>query len=280
MSKPTRDVRPKSQKEISNDLISAFDKTAGNPNTTEELNRAEQVSFKGDTTKPFTVGLQDLDNAVQYYFDKVIQPHVIQNGKRIPMPIVYGDAEKWKQIQKDGFYRDKNGKIMAPLLTYKRTGFDRVKNITSKIDANMPRNFGVFQKPYSQRNVYDNFALLNNRIPEKQFYGVVVPDYININYDVVVYTYYIEQMNKIIEAINYAAGSYWGDPERFKFKADIDGYSTIVDLQQSSERIVKSTFSIKMFGYLIPDTIQKDTNFDYSKYSNKTKIIVKENLEN
>jgi hypothetical protein len=31
-------------------------------------------------------------------------------------------------------------------------------------------------------------------------------------------------MNKLIEAINYASDSYWGDPESFKFKASIDSF--------------------------------------------------------
>jgi hypothetical protein len=32
------------------------------------------------TTKPFTVGLKDIDESIMYYFDNVIKPSVIQNG--------------------------------------------------------------------------------------------------------------------------------------------------------------------------------------------------------
>ena len=48
-----------------------------------------------------------------------------------------------------------------------------------------------------------------------------MPDYVTINYSCVVQTYYTDQLNKIVEAINYASDSYWGNPERFKFRARI-----------------------------------------------------------
>jgi hypothetical protein len=68
----------------------------------------------------------------------------------------------------------------------------------------------------------------------------------------------MDQMNKIVEAINYASDSYWGDPNRFKFKASIDTFSNTTELSTDQDRIVRSTFTIKLNGYIIPDTIQKD----------------------
>jgi len=65
-------------------------------------------------------------------------------------------------------------------------------------------------------------------------------------------------MNPIIEAINYASDSYWGDPSRFKFNARIDSFNTVVEVTDGKDRNVKSNFEIKLNGYLIPNTIQKD----------------------
>jgi hypothetical protein len=62
-------------------------------------------------------------------------------------------------------------------------------------------------------------------------------------------------MNKIVESINYASDSYWGDPERFKFRASIDNYTTVTELIQGGDRTVKTTFQIKMAGYIVSDTI-------------------------
>ena len=271
-NQPTREVRPKNQKELANEQVNPYLPNQGNPNDTTSLNRGEQRSFKGDDVKPFYVGLKDLDETIIYYFDNIIRPFVIQNGERIAVPVVYGDAEKWKSVQKDGYYRDKNGKIMAPLITFRRTGFDPVRSLGNKLDANFPLNFGVFQKKFSQRNVYDNFSVLTNRKPQVQYYGVIYPDFVNLTYSLTVYTYYIEQMNRIIESINYAANSYWGDPERFKFRTTIDNYTTAVELQQNTDRVVKSTFDLKLYGYLVPDSINKDINNTVKTFFNKTKI--------
>ena len=79
-------------------------------------------------------------------------------------------------------------------------------------------------------------------------------------------------MNKIVEAMNYASDSYWGNPERFKFRARIDNYTTSVELENAGNRIVKTQFSLKLNGYLIPDTIQKELA-SVKKLSNATQII-------
>ena len=274
-----RKVTPKTQREISESLQEPLTPggvgfaPTGNPNNANNINRANQTSFKDDTTKPFSVGLEDLDWAVMYYFQNVIKPTVKQNGELLPVPIIYGSPEKWKSFQKDGYYRDVNGRIMAPLLMFKRNSIDKNRSVANKLDANQPNNIAVTSKKYSQQNAYSKFNILNGIKPEQTLYATVVPDYLTVTYDCAVFTYYNDQLNKIIEAVEYASDAYWGDPERFKFKTNVDSFTSTVELSDNTERIVKSTFTLKMFGYIIPDTIQKDTSF-IGKFSNRNKLIV------
>ena len=272
LNKPT----PKTQREISVEQHKSTYVPAGNPKYADPnvpgVNRALQTSFRDDNTKPFSIGIKDIDEAVFYYFENVIQPSVYQNGERLPVPIVYGSQEKWKSFQKDGYYRDQNGRIMAPLIMFKRDSITKNRSIGNKLDANNPHNYSVSQKKYDSRNSYDNFKVLTNRIPEKQFYATVIPDYVTIDYTCIVFTYYVEQLNKIIEAIGYASDAYWGDPERFKFKALIDSFGFQTELTQDDERVVRSTFNIKLNGYIVPDILQKDIN-SIKKFSDTTKII-------
>jgi len=286
-----RKPNPKSQQQISNDQVDPYvfperDESYGNPNIPSnfqqftdtrqsgiEFNRSEQMSFKGDTVKPFVVGLQDIDEAIMFYFQNVIRPFVYQNGVRIEVPIIYGSPEKWKSVQKDGYYKDKNGAIMAPLIMFKRDTMDKNRSLTNKLDANHPHLYTSWAKAYNPKNAYSNFNVLTNRIPVEQFVVNVVPDYVNLTYTCAIQTYYVEQMNKIIEAINYASDSYWGDPERFKFKASIDSYSTAIEVSDATNRIIKGTFTIKLFGYIVPDTVQKDVTA-IKKYNSKAQIII------
>jgi hypothetical protein len=86
-------------------------------------------------------------------------------------------------------------------------------------------------------------------------------------------TLLIEQNNKIVEAIEFASDSYWGDPNRFKFKANIDNFSTTTLLEQGQDRAAKSTFNIKLFGYIIPDTVNKDLVTARSKFYTQAQVI-------
>jgi hypothetical protein len=271
---------PKTQRELSVERQEPYIPPAGapgfsptgNPNDSNQPNRALQTTFKGDTTKPMSIGIQDIDEAIMYYFQNVIRPSVFQNGEKIPVPVIYGSPEKWKSFQKDGYYRDLQGRIMAPLLMFKRNTITKDRSLNNKLDANNPHNVAVVGQSYKKRNEYSKFNALNNVKPEKTYYVTVVPDHLTITYDCVAFTYYNDQLNKIVEAIEYASDSYWGDPERFKFKATINSFNTTTELSETGERVVKSTFTLNIYGYIIPDTIQKDLKAA-RKFSEKNRIV-------
>lgn len=261
---------PKSQVEISQDTIEPYVNNGKAP-VPSSKKRENQRTRKNDDVKQFSVGLKDVDEAIFYYFNNVIRPSVIQNGTKINVPVLYGSPERWAAMQKDGFYRDNNGKIQTPLIMFKRDSIEKNRTLGNKLDANNPNHFGIFQKSYSQKNFYDNFAALNNRIPVKEYYGVIMPDYVNLVYSCTVFTEYVEQMNKIVESINFSSDSYWGDPERFKFRAAIDTYTTVTELVQGGDRTVKTSFQIKIAGYIVPDSI--NTNIGNSnKYFSKSAV--------
>jgi hypothetical protein len=87
----------------------------------------------------------------------------------------------------------------------------------------------------------------------------------------------MDQLNKIIEAIEYASDSYWGDPSRFQFRAMIDSFNIKTELADKEERTVSSTFSIKMNGYIVPDVLQKDVTA-LKKLQDVVKIRVSEQV--
>ena len=236
-------------------------------------NRGTDYSLKDDTVKDISIGLQDIDNAVLFYFNNVIKPTVIQNEQRLAVPVIYGSQERWKSIQNDGFYRDKNGKLMVPLIMLKRVSIEKNRTLGNKLDGNVVHNYQVVGTKFNQRNIYDNFAVLTNRIPSKQYYISSVPDYINVNYECIIFTDYIEQNNKLVEAVQFASDSYWGDVNRFKFRANIDSFNTPIILEQGADRAARSSFNIKLFGYMLPDTINKDLAVARSKFYTKAQVV-------
>jgi len=251
-------VNPKSQAELRRETIQTYGvegysgSLADLPNNKK---REEQRSVKNDDVQTLKIGLRDIDEAIFYYFKNVIKPTVIQNNSQKNVPVLYGSPERWKAVQKDGFFRDRNGKIQLPLILVRRDSIEKNRQLGNKMDANNPNNFGVFEKRWSKKNQYDRFSILNNRSEVTEYHAVVIPDYVNITYSCIMFTEYFEQMNKLIEAVNYASDSYWGDPEKFSFRAMINDYSTVTEVNQGQDRTVRTNFTINLLGHIIPDTI-------------------------
>jgi hypothetical protein len=234
------------------------DKPDSSEGTVFSRNRGKDLSFKGSKIKDISIGLEDLDNAIQYYFDNVIRPNVIQNNARIAVPVIYGDSERWKSVQNDGFYRDQNSKVMVPLIMYRRTNIEKNRTLGNKIDGNKVHNFQVFETRYNQRNQYDKFDILTNRIPSKQYYVSVVPDYVTVTYECILFTNFVEQNNKLIEAIEFASDSYWGDFNRFHFRTKIDSFAVTNTIEQGADRAARTSFTMTLNGYLVADSINKE----------------------
>ena len=289
MARPRKPI-PKTQRQLSLEQQEAFKGIenrgdSGNPNLSDgnfnanvqstgiEFNRSKEMSFKDDDTKQYSVGIQDIDEAVFYYFRNVIKPFVYQNGDRREVPIIYGAPERWKSFQRDGYYRDKSNAIMLPIIVIKRDTITKDRTVANKLDANSPNLSGVWQSKFSSDNFYDNFSTLNNRKPVKTFYAVAQPDYVTMEYSCLIQTYYMSQLNKIIEACEYASDAYWGDPSKFKFRAFIDSFTTATELVQNQDRLVKGTFGIRLRGYIIPNTIQKELK-SLKKYNSRAKVTI------
>lgn len=245
------------------------------PDIRPNQNRAN-ITSKNDSkaNTDFHLGLEAIDESIFYYFENIIKPSVLSNGDMIDVPVIYGSGERWKLAQKDGFYRDKGGKVQAPLVMLKRETIEKRRDLGNKLDANSPQLYITHQEKYTKRNSYDRFALLNNRIPQKEFTATVVPDYVNLTYNGIIWTNYISQLNKIIEAINYSSDSYWGDPEKFKFMAQIDQFSNINELTSEDSRIVRANFSLRLQGYIVPDNVQKKLKEQNTRYFSKAQIVL------
>jgi hypothetical protein len=260
-------VRPENRKEFMSKLIGPA--YAPNEGTVQkpfseptklgqpEQNRAYEISEKKDGDKDFTIGIKDVDEALMYYFNNHLKLSVVQNNSKLTVPVIYGTPENWKSVQRDGYYRDQNEKLMAPLLMFKRSSVTQNRDLGYKLDGNQVYNVQLFKKAFSRRNIYSNFNILNNRVPETKYVVSATPDYITVEYECIVWTYFVEQMDKLIESLNFASRSYWGDPNRFLFYSSIESFQDSITYDIGDNRAVRTNFTITLNGYLIPDTLNK-----------------------
>jgi hypothetical protein len=243
------------------------------PRKQRVLNRGYLYTRTADDIGELSVTLMDLDSAIMFYFDSVIKPSVEDSGENVKVPIMYASPERWKSIQRDGFLRDKKRQIVTPVIVYRRTSVERDDTIPQdKLDANNPHLFYTFEKKYSQVNRYDNFQTQIGILPQKEYYNVMLPDYVNLSYDFIIWTSYIEQMNAIVEKVVYSDGAYWGDPEKLRFRSRIESFTDVTEVGDT-ERLVRTNFTVTLRGYLLPEG-----NFDHrsttQKFITPKKIII------
>lgn len=211
-------------------------------------NRGLDTRFDGEE-KPLEVTLHTIDSAIINYLDTRIVPMVSQDGTTFKVPVLYANAERWKSIVADGVYRDKFDKIQLPLVTLRRISMKQ-NSMNSAINR---YNTYTFSTKYNRRNAYDKFSVLNGIVPSRQYYTTIIPDYYDITYEGIIWTEYVEQMNKITEAISFETEEYWGERNHYKFKTHVGEFTQEVDLPPIKDRIVRTKFIMVVKGYLLPE---------------------------
>ena len=87
----------------------------------------------------------------------------------------------------------------------------------NKMDRKQTTKFSnIYTKVFFKVIDMTNSVEQSGITPNKEYFNVVVPDYVTLNYEFTIWTSYIEQMNKIIERINYTDEAYWGEPGKMK----------------------------------------------------------------
>jgi hypothetical protein len=246
----------------------------------KEFNRGTKISRNSpgakDDVKNISVGIMDMDSAIMYYFNEVIKPDVTVNEEKVKVPCIYASPERWTTISKQGYLRDKKRQIIVPLIVFKRTGMTRDDNMpVDKLDANDPKLKYSFQKKFTQHNRYDKFSVLKNISPGREYYNVAMPDYVQLTYEFTIWTSYIDQMNKIVEKINYSDGAYWGEPGKMRFRTRIDSFSDASQIE--GERLIKTTFSMTLNGYIVPEHYNSETTTQ--KYLTPKKLVIRESAD-
>ena len=243
----------------------------------DQLNRGNELRRDTDKNKNISVGLLEVDSALFYYFEHVIKPEIEEAGETVKVPLVYANAERWKSIKKDGYARDHKNKRLTPIIAFRRTSFAKDTNMpVDKLDPLNPKIHRTYQAQYSRENRYDRFSATQGIVPKNEYYSVAVPDYVTLSYDFIIWTNFTDQMNNIVEKINWSEGSYWGDESKFKFRATIDSFEDASEYE-TAIRNIKTNFSVTLYGYLLPDTFSNRSTTQ--KYLSKKVIQLNETVD-
>ncbi len=244
-----------------------------NPRVDLGKQRHLQTRRDKDKTRSVSVTLYDIDFSVKSFVEQKMMLRVEDNGESIVVPTIYANSEKWASIQKDGFLKDKKGKTIVPLITFRRSnvainqGLKRNKVATTKQIAY------VMQQKYNRMTPYDKFSTQYEKKRPYEYFMTPMPDFVDITYDFIIWCEYQNQLNHILEQFVYFSGQAFGDKNYFKFSTNLDGMSIEDNNTTGQDRIVRSNFQITVHGYLIPKDVAAETTTKRVISANKISFV-------
>lgn len=223
-----------------------------------KLNKAKQIRRDKDNVKNVSVGIYDVDSAFKNFLEKDVRPTVEDDGRFFPVPVMYASPEKWASAQRDGFMKDDNGMILTPVIVFKRDNLSINTELSKLKVAQNEDAHQAFERKYTKVNRYDQFSILTGEVPKKEFLSVERPDYVDLQYEVIVWCDYMEQVNKVVEQIVFFQGRSFGERYKFVIKGDSYSFETIAEMGQ--DRITKATISLVAKAYIVPEYVGLNNN--------------------
>lgn len=151
------------------------------------------------------IRIEDVDRAIKRWFDERVDAHVVdQRGTSRKVPVLFAAGERWVSSADERGIRDRDGKLILPVLSLKRMSLDPV-NAMSALGTNVPRlqvskrindktsilASNDLSRPISDRRLRSGAVYEIYTIPFP-FVGIA-------NYQVVVQSQYMHQLNTIVE---------------------------------------------------------------------------------
>ena len=225
-----------------------------NLNTRGGGNESQTIIPGTDLSKQYSITLKDIDTSIIKYIKNVIKPTVQEANERVKVTVMYGNEERWKAVRKRGVLRDRNNALILPLIMLKRTAVEKSDAIPG-YEHDIRRKYTeiVRKSGWSKENRYSKFAIQTGESPVYENLVTSIPNFVNITYEFVLWTNFIEQMNPLVESFMEYDKTYWGDTNTYRFISNLDSVSDASEMSQDGERFIKSTFSVTSKAYLLPE---------------------------
>ena len=235
-------------------------------------NRSQTIVPGKDFTKNYSITLKDIDTTILSHIKEVMKPTVREANEVLKVPVMWANEERWKMVRKNGVLRDKNGSIILPLIIIRRTdtSFNEAMPLSFDHDVEGKYIQVTRNQKWSKDNRYDRFTVQNGMDPIAENIVTGVPDFVDVTYDFILWTNYIEQMNGLVELFIEQENKYWGDTTDYKFLCNFDTITDASEMDVGGERMIRSNFSVMARAYLLPEYIN-------SVVTNKVSTTKKQN---
>ena len=226
------------------------------------IDRSQQTRRDNDDVVVPNIGLYDIDYAIFYHLTEKTGLFVISNSTKIAVPVMFGNGEKWSQIRQYGFLRDDNKKILTPIIILRRvdvTPDDRISLAAGQLWGGNSMTFVPMKTTGMQ---YDRTAGQYLTKDSYEYYLLTVPEYVRVNYEMVIWTDLQEQMNQLVQMILPTSNHMWGD--YYTFRTQVQSVTHDNVNAPGEDRLIKTTISLLVDGYLRNEFVYNESSIQKS----------------
>jgi hypothetical protein len=106
----------------------------------------------------------------------------------------------------------------------------------------------TFERKYTKANRYDRFSL-SQASPIKEFYSVDVPKFVQIEYELLIWTNNSIQLNEVVEQLIWFDGKAFGDAHKFITHIDPPSFESVNS--NGDDRIVRATMGMRTKAHIL-----------------------------
>jgi hypothetical protein len=249
------------------------------------LNRALQVRRDDDIVRNQQRTIYDIDYAIKWFIDNDIQPQITANEQLVPVPVIFANGEKWDNVRRLGYLRDEKGMLQSPIIMLKRNSVAE-RDSQRTLDVNRPQSSNqlIYKSKYNERNRYEDqfFPISTNQSnSSQQIYVVDIPKYVIVEYELLIWCDFTEQLNELVDQIMPYGRYSWGNGGN-KFPTSIGSINFETVNTVGDDRLVRATIPLTVQGTLLSaqearrSTIQK--MYSVKKVSFNTVVDVTSDL--
>lgn len=218
------------------------------------LNRSSQIRRDDDVVRSQQRTVYDIDYAIKWFLDNDIQPQITADDQLISVPTIFTNGEKWDNVRRLGYLRDEKGMLQSPVIMIKRNSVAE-RDSQKTLDVNRPQSANqlIYKSKYNDRNRYEDelFPIpTNQNQPSEQIYIVDIPKYVTLEYELLIWCDFTEQINDLIDQILPYGRFSWGNDGN-KFPTSIGSISTETVNTIGEDRLVRATIPLTVQGTLL-----------------------------
>lgn len=211
---------------------------------TSVFEKEQKIQQESSPQKIPSITFRTMDEAVVEYFDRKFP--LLIDGRKVPT--IFAGPERWAQVQRDSYLKDKDGMLILPVMAVRRLSpeINTARHVPKAAETN------VIIKKVSQTkaNSRDN---PNLQKPIYDCYSIPYPRFVLMNYILTIWASHYTEINDFQQRYLWEGAAHKFMKDGFWFLGRINSINDNSNTEDNTrqERIQKLEYSLVLEGYIL-----------------------------